>query len=62
MNTNKDSADIFASCCSLLIMALVSYWVFTMANRVVGAIEEIRDAVVQMAKERLENRGAAGPT
>lgn len=51
MNTNKDGADVFASCCSLLIMALVSYWVFTMANRAVGAIEDIRDAVVQMAKE-----------
>lgn len=51
MKPDKDSADFFASCCSLLIMALVSYWVFTMANRVVGAIEDIRDAVVQMARE-----------
>lgn len=51
VNPDKDSAEFFASCCSLLIMALVSYWVFTMANRVVGAIEDIRDAVVQMARE-----------
>lgn len=51
MNTNKDSADIFASCCSLLVMALIYYWGFKMANRVVGAIEDIRDAVVQMARE-----------
>ena len=51
MNTNKDSADIFASCCKLIIIALFYYWVFTMANRVVGAIEDIRDAVVQMARE-----------
>ena len=51
MNTNKDGADVFASCCKLIIIAIVFYWVFNMANRAVGAIEDIRDAVVQMAKE-----------
>ena len=51
MKTNKDGADVFASCCSLLVMALICYWWFKMANRYVGAIEDIRDAVVQMARE-----------
>lgn len=51
VKTDKDEADFLASCCTLLVMALIYYWGFKMANRAVGAIEDIRDAVVQMARE-----------
>lgn len=51
MKTDKDGADFLASCCTLLVMALIYYWGFKMANRAVGAIEDSRDAVVQMARE-----------
>ena len=51
MKTDKDGADFFASLCTLLVMAPIYYWGFMMVNRAVGAIEDIRDAVVQMARE-----------
>ena len=51
MKTDNDSIDIFYPLLKLIIIAIVYYWVFDMANRAVGAIEDIRDAVVQMAKE-----------
>jgi len=51
MKMDKDDADFFASCCKLIIMALIYSWGFNMVNRAVGAIEDIRDAVVQMARE-----------
>ena len=52
MKTDKDDgADFLASCCIFLVMVPIYYWGFKMVNRAVDAIEDIRDAVVQMARE-----------
>ena len=41
-----------ATCCALLVMVPIYYWAFKMVNRAVCAVEDIRDAVVQMAQGR----------